>query len=352
VEVEAPALEEEVRVVSSRSTRNTYSSPASRAQGEGNDRAARPLCCRRRRSRGEATQPPQRGELPQNLKTVVMITSIAAMVWAVSLFELFFSLATCKETIGCWNSDLARSQILVVITAAVGAWFAGARLLLFLVPSVADYASRGSGRSFRQSCIASVFLRSMPHYILVALAGWLFLKELWAIDPTAGPLEVADSSIRTYSFVAFAISALCAMLGIRHNNFLDGADAPRPDGQRGGLKKRKGRAPRDTVDKLATQRYDPAVFGDGDGKAFPADCAICLCSYEADDEIKVTPCGHAFHKDCIAHWLKTAHTCALCRADLADLVASTSMGYSTASTSTAGSVATNSTEGSNAEDNV
>jgi hypothetical protein len=191
----------------------------------------------------------------------------------------------------------------------------------------------------------------MPHYILMAITGSLFLKELWN-DPAADPQQasspegVAAAGFRAYSFVAFTFSALCVIVGTRHNFYLDGYDAPRrilgP-----GLKKRKVGAPRDTVDKFATQRYDPAVFGDEEGKAFPADCAICLCSYEADDEIKVTPCGHAFHKDCIAHWLKTAHTCALCRADLPNLVARTSTGYSTES-----SPASASTEGPNAEEHV
>lgn len=34
-----------------------------------------------------------------------------------------------------------------------------------------------------------------------------------------------------------------------------------------------------------------------EGKAYPSECAICLGSWERDDVIKATPCGHAFHKD-------------------------------------------------------
>mmetsp|Transcript_40682 Transcript_40682/g.107468 ORF Transcript_40682/g.107468 Transcript_40682/m.107468 type:complete len:125 (-) Transcript_40682:21-395(-) len=75
-------------------------------------------------------------------------------------------------------------------------------------------------------------------------------------------------------------------------------------------------APPDTINKLQTVTYDRSLFGDGEGQRYPAECAICLGSWEEEDVIKTTQCQHAFHEECIGNWLRTARTCALCRQDL------------------------------------
>lgn len=47
------------------------------------------------------------------------------------------------------------------------------------------------------------------------------------------------------------------------------------------------------------------------------ECAVCLCDFEAGDEITQLPCGHFFHLDCVREWLtKHARTCPTCRADI------------------------------------
>lgn len=48
------------------------------------------------------------------------------------------------------------------------------------------------------------------------------------------------------------------------------------------------------------------------------ECAICLCDFEAGDEITALPCGHFFHlTGCVREWLaKHARTCPTCRADI------------------------------------
>eukprot|EP00929_Paragymnodinium_shiwhaense_P109421 TRINITY_DN75837_c0_g1_i1.p1 TRINITY_DN75837_c0_g1~~TRINITY_DN75837_c0_g1_i1.p1 ORF type:complete len:561 (+),score=107.09 TRINITY_DN75837_c0_g1_i1:153-1835(+) len=76
------------------------------------------------------------------------------------------------------------------------------------------------------------------------------------------------------------------------------------------------RAPPETMDKLPTIAYDVEVFGDEDGKRYPAECSICLLEFQAGDAIKVTPCDHAFHKQCLGGWLRLERTCALCRQDV------------------------------------
>ncbi|TVU28834.1 hypothetical protein EJB05_20369, partial [Eragrostis curvula] len=54
----------------------------------------------------------------------------------------------------------------------------------------------------------------------------------------------------------------------------------------------------------------------GEGKD-PFDCAVCLCEFSADDQLRLLPkCSHAFHLECIDTWLLSHSTCPLCRRSL------------------------------------
>ncbi|GBG24189.1 E3 ubiquitin-protein ligase MBR1 [Hondaea fermentalgiana] len=47
-------------------------------------------------------------------------------------------------------------------------------------------------------------------------------------------------------------------------------------------------------------------------------CLVCQYPYEEDEELKVMPCKHAFHKDCIDPWLVDHDTCVACKQSLRD----------------------------------
>ncbi|CAN6326853.1 unnamed protein product [Urochloa humidicola] len=51
-------------------------------------------------------------------------------------------------------------------------------------------------------------------------------------------------------------------------------------------------------------------------------CCICLARYMDNDELRLLPCGHFFHKDCVDKWLKINALCPLCKAEL-DVVSTT-----------------------------
>ncbi|ETO13543.1 hypothetical protein RFI_23825 [Reticulomyxa filosa] len=45
-------------------------------------------------------------------------------------------------------------------------------------------------------------------------------------------------------------------------------------------------------------------------------CAVCMADYVEGDVINTLPCGHEFHKDCVAKWLPIKKICPLCRHDI------------------------------------
>ncbi|XP_038892017.1 probable E3 ubiquitin-protein ligase XERICO [Benincasa hispida] len=46
-----------------------------------------------------------------------------------------------------------------------------------------------------------------------------------------------------------------------------------------------------------------------------AECCVCLCGFEADEEVSELSCKHYFHKACLSKWFdNNKHfTCPLCR---------------------------------------
>lgn len=46
------------------------------------------------------------------------------------------------------------------------------------------------------------------------------------------------------------------------------------------------------------------------------ECCVCLCGFEADEEVSELSCKHFFHKGCLNKWFDNNHsvrTCPLCR---------------------------------------
>ncbi|XP_071725171.1 RING-H2 finger protein ATL13-like [Rutidosis leptorrhynchoides] len=66
------------------------------------------------------------------------------------------------------------------------------------------------------------------------------------------------------------------------------------------------------IDSLPVFTYKSII-----GAKNPFDCAVCLCEFESDDNLRLLPkCSHAFHMSCIDTWLLSHSTCPLCRSNL------------------------------------
>jgi len=51
--------------------------------------------------------------------------------------------------------------------------------------------------------------------------------------------------------------------------------------------------------------------------ALEGSCPVCQCDWERGDEVRVLPCDHQFHVNCIDQWLKKHKAnCPLCKKDV------------------------------------
>ena len=48
-------------------------------------------------------------------------------------------------------------------------------------------------------------------------------------------------------------------------------------------------------------------------------CTICLGDYEDDEQLRLLPCGHCFHAECVDAWLQINRICPMCKVDVYDL---------------------------------
>ncbi|CAI5709003.1 hypothetical protein KXD40_004812 [Peronospora effusa] len=67
------------------------------------------------------------------------------------------------------------------------------------------------------------------------------------------------------------------------------------------------------IDQLETKTYTSNMFPPED-----ACCCICLNTYEASQSLRVLPCAHHFHKECVDEWLLVNSTCPTCRKSMFD----------------------------------
>mmetsp|Transcript_85420 Transcript_85420/g.190762 ORF Transcript_85420/g.190762 Transcript_85420/m.190762 type:complete len:377 (+) Transcript_85420:80-1210(+) len=134
----------------------------------------------------------------------------------------------------------------------------------------------------------------------------------WIQIMQAPGCEVNDPHLynhfKMYALYSCFISVLCLFLVYWQSKII---------GEAARLEEEYGRrAPPGALSAMVTCLYNPALFGDEEGKQYPAECPICLAAWERHEVIKVTPCGHAFHEECLGRWLQSERTCAICRRDV------------------------------------
>eukprot|EP01083_Nonionella_stella_P025958 71478_1 len=54
--------------------------------------------------------------------------------------------------------------------------------------------------------------------------------------------------------------------------------------------------------------------------SFATQCSVCITDYKEGDEMRILPCDHRFHKDCVDRWLRQKKQCPLCRHDVTEAI--------------------------------
>ena len=63
-------------------------------------------------------------------------------------------------------------------------------------------------------------------------------------------------------------------------------------------------------DKLPDVEYDKDKYSEN------YQCIICMEEFEKNEVVKLLPCEHIFHKNCIKQWLLKQKTCPFCKAEI------------------------------------
>ena len=63
-------------------------------------------------------------------------------------------------------------------------------------------------------------------------------------------------------------------------------------------------------EKLPSVKYDKDKYREN------YQCIICMEEFKKDEKVKVLPCGHIFHGDCIKEWLMKQKTCPFCKSEI------------------------------------
>lgn len=242
---------------------------------------------------------------------VSCITLSVTVLWLVNFFLFFWPAAQQRTKVQHANSQcnynddqLKQNAFMLLIYLSL---FALVRFLTF-IPQISNWVARVH-EGQRGPC-TMYFLHMLLHgpiyvFSIGAVLFWVQIlqsPDCEDISPDYYKLLKLDAS---YSC---AESVICLIFVLVHTWVLRASLRDHEQDLR--------RAPPGTLDKISTCPYDPTKFGDEDGKVYCGECPICLVEWTEEDIIKVPPCGHPFHEECLSRWLRTQRTCAMCRRDL------------------------------------
>ncbi|XP_023140449.2 uncharacterized protein si:ch211-59o9.10 isoform X2 [Amphiprion ocellaris] len=83
------------------------------------------------------------------------------------------------------------------------------------------------------------------------------------------------------------------------------------------FEERQGAVVSKKLSRREIQRFPTKTF-QSSSSAGNSQCQICFCDYTDGEKLRMLPCFHDYHVQCIDRWLKDNTTCPICRANLAD----------------------------------
>lgn len=136
---------------------------------------------------------------------------------------------------------------------------------------------------------------------------WFVLGIVWLLNSSSCSPCPGLFSMSMY-VILWAVARICFSTALYRYCFADlpaTMEAILPQG-----------ASQELVEKLPLIKYSPWQPERGRGES---GCAICLCAFEAEEQLRRLPCGHRFHRDCIDTWLQRSRKCPLCLGDVGEL---------------------------------
>lgn len=70
------------------------------------------------------------------------------------------------------------------------------------------------------------------------------------------------------------------------------------------------------INRLPTRSFNSADSMGAVENGDRPSCVVCMNDFENGDELRVLPCKHEFHLQCVDRWLKVKKECPLCRGDI------------------------------------
>ncbi|GFO02127.1 LOW QUALITY PROTEIN: RING finger protein 38 [Plakobranchus ocellatus] len=71
----------------------------------------------------------------------------------------------------------------------------------------------------------------------------------------------------------------------------------------------------DKIQQIPTRQFSRSADGSGSDQT---SCVFCMCDFEDKQLLRILPCFHEFHAECVNEWLKTHRTCPVCRHDVTE----------------------------------
>jgi len=261
-------------------------------------------------TRAGRRRPIIRPRYPAHFLALMSATAGVVVVWVLDFsMEVLPALDGIEGQSQCAENDrqLERNCFMIV---GFFYMFIGVRVLMhsgFCLGRIREQAEDGLMGPFR----LYVFQLTVhgPLYVFCVTSA-LFVAQLMSTSQCEVYNADLYTACRRFAFLSCLTGNFCVSLVFWRGQLLRQARQRLTPG-RG-----KRRAAPGAIEQLAAVPYDPALFGDEDGRRYAGECPICLGVWEPDDDIRVPPCGHAFHKECLGRWLQTDRTCALCRRDV------------------------------------
>lgn len=70
------------------------------------------------------------------------------------------------------------------------------------------------------------------------------------------------------------------------------------------------------IDKISVILFDASELVGKEEEG--TECVVCLSTYQQGEELRLLPCGHKFHKECVDEWFHCSVYCPLCKRNMKD----------------------------------